>query len=183
MLLRLNPLFIVQTPKEVLFLYQSDHQVRHIYMNVPHSEHVAPSWYGESVGRYEGDTLVVDTVGITTKAAVDYYLTPHTDKLHVVERYRLLDDGRTLEDPGGDLHGRRPRGIHDALVGKPAVSEGRPDADGRGRVRGGRSLRADPGPATGALSHSERGGVRFLKWRRVSGWQRWNSGARCSRYN
>jgi hypothetical protein len=49
---------------------------------------------------------VVDTVGITTKVAVDYYLTPHTDKLHVVERYRLVDDGRTLEvtftvdDPG-----------------------------------------------------------------------------------
>jgi hypothetical protein len=105
-LLRLNPLFIVQTTKKVLFLYQSDHQVRHIYMDVPHSENVVPSWYGESVGRYEGDTLVVDTVGLTTKAAVDYYLTPHTDKLHVVERYRLVDDGRTLEvtftvdDPG-----------------------------------------------------------------------------------
>jgi hypothetical protein len=105
-LLRLNPLFIVQTAKEVLFLHQSDHQVRHIYMNVPHSENVAPSWYGESVGRYEGDTLVVDTVGVTTKVPVDYYLTPHTDKLHVVERYRLVDDGRSLEvtftvdDPG-----------------------------------------------------------------------------------
>jgi hypothetical protein len=105
-LLRLNPLFIVQTTKEVLFLYQSDHQMRHIYMNVPHSKNVAPSWYGESVGHYEGDTLVVDTVGLTTKAAVDYYLTPHTDKLHVVERYRLVEDGRTLEvtftvdDPG-----------------------------------------------------------------------------------
>jgi hypothetical protein len=96
-LLRLNPMFVVQTSKEVLFLYQSDHQVRHIYMNVPHAKNVAPSWYGESVGRYEGDTLVVDTVGVTTKAAVDYYLTPHTDKLHVIERYRLIDDGRTLE--------------------------------------------------------------------------------------
>jgi hypothetical protein len=96
-LLRLNPLFIVQTTKEVLFLYQSDHQVRHIYMNVPHSRNVAPSWYGESIGHYEGDALVVDTVGLTTKAAVDYYNTPHTDKLHVVERYRLADDGRGLE--------------------------------------------------------------------------------------
>jgi hypothetical protein len=105
-LLRLNPLFVVQTPKEVLLLYQSDHQVRHVYMDVPHSAHITPSWYGESVGHYEGDTLVVDTVGVTTKAAVDYYLTPHTDKLHVVERYRLIDAGRTLEvsftvdDPG-----------------------------------------------------------------------------------
>ena len=96
-LLRLNPLFIAQTPKKVTFLYQSDHQVRHIYMNIPHSKTVTPSWYGESVGRYEGDTLVVDTIGVTTKTAVDYYLTPHTDKLHIVERYRLVDEGRTLE--------------------------------------------------------------------------------------
>lgn len=106
LLLRLNPLFILQTPKEVLFLYQSDHQVRHIYLNVPHSGGVVPSWYGESVGHYEGDSLVVDTVGVTTKSAVDYYLTPHSDKLHVVERYHLVDNGRTLEasvtvdDPG-----------------------------------------------------------------------------------
>jgi hypothetical protein len=96
-LLRLNPLFIVQTAKEVTLLYQSDHQVRHIYMNVPHSAKVHPSWYGESVGHYEGDTLLVDTIGITPKVAVDYYLTPHTDKLHVVERYSLVDDGKTLE--------------------------------------------------------------------------------------
>ena len=104
-LLRLNPLFIAQREKEVTFLYQSDHQVRHIYLNVPHSKAVKPSWYGESVGHYEGDTLVVDTIGITTKSPVDYYNTPHTDKLHVVERYRVID-GKTLEvnftvdDPG-----------------------------------------------------------------------------------
>ena len=96
-LLRVNPMYIVQTPEKVTFLYQSDHQVRHIYMNVPHSKTVTPSWYGESVGHYEGDTLVVDTIGITTKVAVDYYLTPHTDRLHVVERYRRVDDGKTLE--------------------------------------------------------------------------------------
>jgi hypothetical protein len=96
-LLRVNPMYIVQTPREVVFLYQSDHQVRHIYMNVPHSKNVPPSWYGESVGHYEGDTLVVDTIGITTKVAVDYYSTPHTDKLHVVERYRRVDNGNTLE--------------------------------------------------------------------------------------
>src|SRR5215467_7525970 len=105
-LLRVNPMYIVQTPKDVVFLYQSDHQIRHIYMNVPHSKNVTPSWYGESVGHYEGDTLVVDTIGITTKVAVYYNDTPNTDKLHVVERYRRVDDGNTLEvtftaeDPG-----------------------------------------------------------------------------------
>ena len=96
-LLRVNPMFIVQTAKEVLFLYQSDHQLRHITMNQPHSARITPSWYGESVGRYEGDTLIVDTIGITTKVATDYYQTPHTDSLHVVERYHLIDGGATLE--------------------------------------------------------------------------------------
>ena len=106
MLLRRNPMYIAQTPKKVTFLYESDHQVRHIYMDVPHSQNVKPSWYGESVGHYEGDTLVVDTIGITSKAPTDYYLTPHTDKMHVVERYHLIDGGKTLEvnvtvdDPG-----------------------------------------------------------------------------------
>jgi hypothetical protein len=105
-LLRLNPMFIVQSPKEVVLLYQSDHQVRHIYMDRPHSAKVTPSYYGESVGHYEGDTLVVDTIGVTTKVATDYYLTPHTNRLHVVERYHVIDNGATLEvnftvdDPG-----------------------------------------------------------------------------------
>lgn len=105
-LLRNEPLYIAQTATEVTFLYQSDHQFRHIYLNVPHSPKIEPSWYGESVGHYEGDTLVVDTVGVTSKAPVDYYLTPHTDQIHIIERYRRIGDGKTLEvtftvdDPG-----------------------------------------------------------------------------------
>jgi hypothetical protein len=81
------------------------HQVRHVYLNVPHSASRKPSWYGESVGRYEGDTLVIDTIGQNTKTFVDNYRTPHSERLHVVERYRLLDDGKmlqaevTIEDP------------------------------------------------------------------------------------
>ena len=56
---RLEPLYFAQTPKEVLLLNQADAQTRHVYMDVPHSPHPAPSWYGESVGHYEGgDTLV-----------------------------------------------------------------------------------------------------------------------------
>ena len=74
-----------------------NHQQRHIYLNVPHSKTVKPSWSGESVGYYEGDTLVVDTIGITTRTFVDDYQTPHTDKLHVVERYRLVDGGKGME--------------------------------------------------------------------------------------
>ena len=62
-------------------------------LNQPHSAQVTPSWYGDSVGHYEGDTLIVDTVGVKVGpfAMVDWYGTPHTEALHVIERYRLLD--------------------------------------------------------------------------------------------
>jgi hypothetical protein len=98
--------FFVQTPKEVLIIWRGDQQVRHIYMDVPHSANPAPSWYGESVGHYAGDTLVVDTIGLSTKTFVDNYRTPHTGQLHVVERFHMLGGGKTLqvdihvEDPG-----------------------------------------------------------------------------------
>jgi hypothetical protein len=75
-------------------------------MNVRHSARPRPSWYGESVGHYEGDTLVVDTIALNTKTFVDNYRTPHTDQLHVVEHFRMIDGGKTMEvrvhveDPG-----------------------------------------------------------------------------------
>ena len=98
--------YIVQGPKEVLLIYSGNHEVRHVYLNVPHSANPAPSWYGESVGHYEGDTLVVDTIGLSPKAVIDNYHTPHTEQLHVVERYHVIEDGKKLEvnltvdDPG-----------------------------------------------------------------------------------
>jgi hypothetical protein len=74
-------------------LYGYDHQVRHVRMNQSHPVQVTPSWYGDSVGHYEGDALVIDTVGIKVGpfAMVDWYGTPHTEALHVIERYRMLD--------------------------------------------------------------------------------------------
>lgn len=75
----------------------ADSQVRRIYLDVPHSSNPKPSWYGESVGHYEGDTLVVDTIGLNSKTYVDNYRTPHTEKLHVVERWRMVNDRKTLE--------------------------------------------------------------------------------------
>jgi hypothetical protein len=92
-----GPFYFVQTPKEVTILLEQDHQVRHIYLDVPHSKNPRPSWYGESVGHYEGDTLVVDTIGLNTKTFVDSYRTPHTEKLHVAERFHLIDEGKTME--------------------------------------------------------------------------------------
>jgi hypothetical protein len=103
---RVAPVFLLQTPKEVVMIWPSDQQVRHVYLNVPHSAKVKPSWYGESVGHYEGDELVVDTIGLNDKTFVDNYRTPHTERLHVVERFKLIEDGKTLQilievdDPG-----------------------------------------------------------------------------------
>ena len=101
-----EPVYVVQSPKEVLLIYSGNREVRHVYMNVPHSANPKPSWYGESVGHYEGDALVVDTIGLSPKAVIDNYHTPHTTALHVIERYHLIDGGRQLqtdllvEDPG-----------------------------------------------------------------------------------
>ncbi len=88
-----GPTQLVQQPDKVTILYAYDHQVRRVRMNQTHPAHVTPTWYGDSVGHYEGDTLVVDTVGMKVGkySMVDWYGTPHTEALHVVERYRLLD--------------------------------------------------------------------------------------------
>jgi hypothetical protein len=102
-----EPFYFIQTPKEVRMIWQRDHMVRRVYLTDKHSERVKPSWFGESIGHYEnGDTLVIDTIGITTRTFVDSYQTPHTDQLHVVERIQIVDDGKALEatayveDPG-----------------------------------------------------------------------------------
>ena len=88
-----NGLQIFQQPDKITILYAVDHQVRHVRMNAKHPARVTPSWYGDSVGHYDGDTLVIDTVGVRIGpfAMVDWYGTPHSPALHVVERYRLLD--------------------------------------------------------------------------------------------
>jgi hypothetical protein len=84
---------MLQQGDKITFLYPNDHQVRRVRMNAQHPAQVTPSWYGDSVGHYEGDTLVIDTVGVKIGpfAMVDFYGTPYTNALHVVERYRLLD--------------------------------------------------------------------------------------------
>ena len=90
-----NPTYFLQTPKQVVIIHSEE--FRHVYLDVPHSANPKPSWYGESVGHYEGDTLVVDTIGQNDKLPVDVYRTPHTEKLHVVERWRMIDDGKMME--------------------------------------------------------------------------------------
>jgi hypothetical protein len=82
-----------QQPDKITIFYSDNHEVRFVRMNESHPVRLTPSWYGHSVAHYEGDTLVIDTVGVKIGrfAMVDVYGTPHGPALHVVERYRLLD--------------------------------------------------------------------------------------------
>jgi hypothetical protein len=106
LLLPATPVYFLQTPKEVVMIWMQDHHVRRIRLNEQHAPSAKPSWFGDSVGHYEGDTLVVDTIGLDTRTYVDNYFTPHSERLRVVERIRMIEGGRTLEvkvhveDPG-----------------------------------------------------------------------------------
>jgi hypothetical protein len=94
-----EPFYFIQKPEEVWMIWQRDHMVRRIYMTDKHSETVKPSWFGESIGHYENDgTLVIDTIGLSApNSYLDWYRTPHTEKEHVVERFRLINGGSGLE--------------------------------------------------------------------------------------
>ena len=122
--------YFVQTAKEVTMINDGDQQVRHIYLDVAHSPRMTPSWYGDSVGHYEGDdTLVVDTIGLNDKSFVDNYRTPHSDKLHVVERWKLSRDGRSLDvsvaidDPGAFTVPWTARQVYQRVAQGPLVEQ------------------------------------------------------------
>ena len=94
---------IVVTRDKVVFMYQLDHQSHIVYLNQSHPAGLAPSYFGHSVGRWEGDVLVIDTVGFNDTTLIQEDV-PHTKALHVVERLQLkageLEAKSTLEDPG-----------------------------------------------------------------------------------
>jgi hypothetical protein len=95
----------LQKPDQVWIIQQREGP-RRVYMDRPHSENPTPTWYGESVGRYEnGDTLVVDTIALDDLGPIDRLNTPHSEQLHVVERYQLMPGNRlrvafSVNDPG-----------------------------------------------------------------------------------
>jgi hypothetical protein len=105
---------VLQRKNEITILYMIDHQVRHILLNRGHPAHVTPTWSGDSVGHYEGDELVIDTIGLKVGklSMVDAYGTPFTRTLHVVERYRLISNDtarkaeRAAEKANGGAMGR-----------------------------------------------------------------------------
>ena len=110
----------------VTIMYVQDHRVRHIHMNASHPKNVTPTWQGHSVGHYEGDTLVIDTVGhkIGPLSMVDLYGTPFTAALHVIERYRLID-GAVARDAVKE---------HESVYLPPGMANPIPPEYGRGAI-------------------------------------------------
>lgn len=123
---------IIQRNDEVV-LVSLTNQVRRVHLNVPHSPHPSPSWQGESVGHYEGDALVVDTIGqkVGPLSMIDRFGTPFSAALHVIERYRLIDGALARDLQQKHIHNyfpgqspyRNPYGMGDIDpdTGKPGL--------------------------------------------------------------
>jgi hypothetical protein len=106
-----DPFKIIQTPTLVLILFEGNvHSYRQIFTDGrSHPKNLDKNWWGDSVGHWEGNTLVVDTVGLNDKTWLDLDGHPHSDQLHVTERYTRLDRDRlsiqfTLDDPIAYTH-------------------------------------------------------------------------------
>lgn len=99
------PVQIAQIPGQVIMLFEFDHFVRRIYTDGrPHDKDAGALWMGDSIGRWEGDTLVADTVSFNDKTTLDREGYPHSDAMHLVERIRRVDRDSlvidlTVEDP------------------------------------------------------------------------------------
>jgi hypothetical protein len=105
------PIEIFQSAKDVAFVHELQRNYRIIHLDRGHlaADDITPNYMGDSVGHWEGDTLVVDTIGLSDKTTFDMLGAPHTDKLHTVERYRMLSPGQfeikiTIDDPGTFSH-------------------------------------------------------------------------------
>jgi hypothetical protein len=112
------PWQIVQLPTKMYFLFEGNiHSYRQIFLDGrAHPKDPNPTWYGDSIGHWEGDTLVIDSVGFNDRFWFDFAGHPHTEQLHVIERYRRPDFDRleydiTIEDPGAYT---RPFTLHGA---------------------------------------------------------------------
>jgi hypothetical protein len=101
---------IIQMANEIVFIYRGDDQVRHVRLNESHPAKVTPSPMGHSVAHYDGDALVIDTIGIKLEpfTVVDRFGTPQSDAMHVIERYRLIDadDARAAQERHEQMAGR-----------------------------------------------------------------------------
>ena len=119
------PTQILQLPDRVVFLYEGGaHIWRVIYLDGrPHPRDVQPSWLGHSIGRWDGDTLVIDTIGLNDRVWQDLQGHPQTEKAHIIERYRRPDLGHlqieiTIDDPGAYTRPWKVRRLLDLAPGE-----------------------------------------------------------------
>ena len=118
------PIEIVETPGQITFLHEVAHNVRHIYLNRSHPQRVPLTFLGDSVGHWEGDTLVVDTVGLNDRTFIDDEGSSHSTREHVIERFRKVEGGAkleltiTVEDPVTLEH---PYSYHRTYLWRPDV--------------------------------------------------------------
>ena len=125
-----EPMYFIQTPKEVWMIWQRDHMVRRVYLTDRHSETVKPSWFGESIGRYDNGELVVDTIGLSTKNS-------YIDNLRIAAlgkgaRGRALQTIRRRPDAARLRDRRGPRGLQRHASPRPAVAQGEERDAGNG---------------------------------------------------
>jgi len=115
---------LLQGRNAITILYSYDQQVRYVRLNATHPTHVTPSSKGDSIGHYEGDTLVIDTIGIKAGplAMVDRYGTPFSEALHVVERYRLIDAREARE--AAERHEKKAGHLRGAVDIDPDYGKG-----------------------------------------------------------
>jgi hypothetical protein len=92
------PFYFLQTPKAVGVVAETDPLPRLIYIDAEHRRDYWPTYMGDSVAHWENDTLVIDTVKLVDTTFADIRGLPHSDALHVVERIRLINDRRTMEN-------------------------------------------------------------------------------------
>jgi hypothetical protein len=98
------PVQILETPGQVTMLYEMYNHFRVIYLNANHPDDPDPTFMGNSVGHWQADTLIVDTVGLTDRTTIDEVGMPHSEALHIIERYRRIDSDTleivvTIDDP------------------------------------------------------------------------------------
>ena len=164
------PVEIFQSNKDFAFVHELQRNYRIIHLDRGHlaADDISPNYMGDSVGHWEGDTLVVDTIGLSRKTTFDMLGAPHTDQLHVIEHIRLLnkdqwEDKITIDDPGTFSHPwtervtyRRvkPRdevmeyicldGNRNAVVNGMVTIDGKPRGAASGRKTGGKGAGKAP---------------------------------------
>ena len=98
------PFEILQTPGQVTIILEWMSAVRRVHLNRGHPDYIEPSWYGDEIGHWEGDTLVVDTIGLNAKSSIDKVGMPMSTAMHIIERIRRVapnrvEDLMTIDDP------------------------------------------------------------------------------------